>query len=69
MITQEQGRAYISAIKSEYGITYKDIADMLEISTSHLSLYLNGKRNFKRSVLYKLETKINSLKGEQNNYV
>lgn len=67
MITQEQGRAYISAIKSEYGITYKDIADMLEISTSHLSLYLNGKRNFKRSVLYKLETQIQNINGEYAN--
>lgn len=67
MITQEQGRMVISAIKKDYGISYKDIADMLGISTSHLSLFLNGKRNFKRSVLYKLETQLQNIDGECSN--
>ena len=64
MITQEQAREIIKHLKSEYGITYKDIANILEISNSHLSLFIDGKRNFKRNVLYKLEKHIKELKGE-----
>ena len=61
MITQDQARETILKLKKENGITYTDIAEMLNISQGHLSLFLNGKRNFKRNVLYKLETQT---KGE-----
>lgn len=61
MITQDQARETILKLKKENGITYTDIAEMLNISRGHLSLFLNGKRNFKRNILYKLETQT---KGE-----
>ena len=62
MITQEQARDIIKSYKTNYGVTYKSIAAELNISQGHLSLFLDGKRNFKRDTLYKLER---YLKGGQ----
>lgn len=65
MLTQEQARNIIKSLKKDYGFTYTIIAEeMIGISKSHLSLFLDEKRDLKRDKIYSLEMAIKNRIGD-----
>lgn len=63
MLTQENARDIIKSLKKDYGFTYTAIAEMIGISKSHLSLFIDEKRVLKRDKIFNLEKAIKNLKG------
>lgn len=55
MLTQEKTRFIIKKLKKEYGFTYTYIAELIGISKSHLSLFLDEKRDLNRNKIEKFE--------------
>lgn len=67
MITQDQARAYLKELKENYGLTFTEIAEMTDISRSHLSAFIKEKTNLKRKKLQSLEIFIKSYRKEYLN--
>ncbi len=61
MLTQNKARVIIKKLKKEYGFTYTYIAQIIEISKSHLSLFLDEKRDLGRNKIEKLERLLNTI--------
>ena len=66
MLTQEKARFIIKSLKKDYGFTYTAIAEMIGISKSHLSLFIDAKRDLKRDKIFKLERVLKTRVGELN---
>ena len=64
MLTQEKAREIIKSLKKDYGFTYTVIAEMIGISKSHLSLFIDEKRDLKRDKIYSLEMAIKNRIGD-----
>ena len=64
MLTQEKAREIIKSLKKDYGFTYTAIAEMIGISKSHLSLFIDAKRDLKRDKIFSLEMAIKSRIGD-----
>lgn len=58
MLTQEKARNIIKILKKDYGFTYTAIAEMIGISKSHLSLFIDEKRVLKRDKIFNFENSI-----------
>ena len=64
MLTQEKAREIIKSLKKDYGFTYTAIAEMIGISKSHLSLFIDEKRDLKRDKIFSLEMAIKNRIGD-----
>ena len=64
MLTQEKAREMITSLKKDYGFTYTAIAEMIGISKSHLSLFIDAKRDLKRDKIFSLEMAIKNRIGD-----
>lgn len=64
MLTQEKAREIIKSLKKDYGFTYTAIAEMIGISKSHLSLFIDAKRDLKRDKIFSLEMAIKNRIGD-----
>lgn len=64
MLTQEKAREIIKSLKKDYGFTYTTIAEMIGISKSHLSLFIDAKRDLKRDKIFSLEMAIKNRIGD-----
>ena len=64
MITQQTARDLLKELKQNYGLTFTEIAEMTDISRSHLSAFIKEKTNLKRKKLESLENFIISKRKE-----
>lgn len=55
LLSKAQARNVLIELKKEYGFTYKDLAQILECSTYHLSHVVSGDKELSRKIISKLE--------------
>ena len=68
LLSVSKAREIIKTLKKDYGFTYNQIAEIIDVSTNHLYHVISGERNLKRDKISLLEKFLlnNSLTQEEN---